>query len=176
MNQDNKVVALFADHQQAEAAIRSLQRNGFDMKKLSIIGRDYLTEEHVLGYVSSGDRMSYWGRFGALWGGLWGLLVGSAMLLFPGVGHVVMLGPVATALLNLAGGAALGGGAGALGGALASIGIAPDAVVKYESAIRAGQFAVIANGTAQEVETAKSVLRQSAPQELDEHLPAAVPA
>jgi hypothetical protein len=176
LNQDNKVIALFADHGQAEAAIRSLQKSGFDMKKLSIVGRDYHTEEQVLGYVSSGDRVKYWGRFGALWGGLWGLLLGSAMLLLPGFGHVIVLGPLASALLNLAGGAVVGGGAGALGGLLASIGLEPDAVVKYESAIRAGQFAVIANGSAEEVSAAKEVLKAAAPQQLDEHQAVPMPA
>ncbi|MDB5858347.1 MAG: hypothetical protein JWQ76_2036 [Ramlibacter sp.] len=171
MHDENKVVALFADHNQAEAAIRNLQQAGFDMKKLSIIGRDYMSQENVLGYVTSGDRVRFWGKFGALWGALWGLLAGSAMLLLPGAGHVVVLGPLAGALFNTAGGAALGGGAGALGGALSSIGIARDAVVKYETALRAGQFAVIAHGGAEEVGTAKRLLRQAAPAALDEHSP-----
>jgi hypothetical protein len=176
MNEQSKVVALFADHGRAEAAIRSLHKAGFDMKKLSIIGRDYVSEEQVLGYVNSGDRIRFWGKFGALWGALWGLLAGSAMLLLPGAGHLVVLGPVASALLNTAGGAALGGGAGALGGALSAIGLAPDAVVKYETAVRAGQFAVIAHGGTDEVEAAKRLLRQAAPDVLEEHSPTAQPA
>jgi hypothetical protein len=176
MNDESKVVALFADHTQAEAAIRNLQKAGFDMKKLSIIGRDYMSEEQVLGYVNSGDRIKFWGKFGALWGALWGVLAGSAMLLLPGAGHVVVLGPLASALLNAAGGAALGAGAGALGGALGSIGLARDAVVRYETAVRAGKFAVIAHGDADEVATAKRLLRQAAPEVLDEHTPAPQPA
>jgi uncharacterized membrane protein len=176
MNDDNKVVAVFTDHNQAEAAIRRLQQAGFDMKKLSIIGRDYVSEEQVLGYVSSGDRIRYWGRFGALWGALWGALAGSAMLLFPGAGHIVVLGPVASALLNTVGGAALGGGAGALGGALASIGMSRDAVLRYETAIRAGRFAVIAHGDADEAGTAKRLLREDRPEQLDVHVPTPQPA
>ncbi|MDB5955278.1 DUF1269 domain-containing protein [Ramlibacter sp.] len=176
MNDESKVVAVFADHIQAEAAIRNLQKAGFDMKKLSIIGRDYISEEQVLGYVNSGDRIRFWGKFGALWGALWGVLAGSAMLLLPGAGHIVVLGPVASALLNTAGGAALGAGAGALGGALSSIGLGRDAVVKYETAVRAGKFAVIAHGGADEAATAKRLLRQSAPDVLDEHSPTPQPA
>jgi hypothetical protein len=37
-------VAVFDRHEDAEKAIRDLQRGGFDMKKLSIVGRDYHTE------------------------------------------------------------------------------------------------------------------------------------
>lgn len=176
MKDESKVVALFDDHTQAESAVRDLQRAGFDMKKLSIIGRDYTTEEQVLGYVSSGDRVRYWGKFGALWGGLWGLLLGSAMLVFPGVGPVVALGPLAAALLNLAGGAIVGGGAGALGGVLASIGIPDEAVLKYESAIKAGHFAVVAHGAADDVSRARLLLAAAGAQEVHEHAPAAASA
>ncbi len=37
------VVALYDTHEEAEKAVRELQRSGFDMKKLSIVGRDYQT-------------------------------------------------------------------------------------------------------------------------------------
>jgi len=39
------------------------------MKKLSIVGRDYHTDEHVVGYYNTGDRMKVWGKTGAFWGG-----------------------------------------------------------------------------------------------------------
>ena len=42
------------------------------MKMLSIVGKDYHTEEHVVGYYTTGDRMLYWGKPGAFWGGFWG--------------------------------------------------------------------------------------------------------
>ena len=44
------------------APIRALQHAGFDMKKLSIIGRDYHTDEHAVGFYNTGDRVKYWGR------------------------------------------------------------------------------------------------------------------
>jgi len=68
MNKDNSVVAIYPSHTAAEAAIKELQQSGFDMKKLSIVGRDYHTDEHVVGYYNVGDRMKHWGRsepFGA---------------------------------------------------------------------------------------------------------------
>jgi hypothetical protein len=37
-------------------AIKELQQSGFDMKKLSIAGRDYHTDETVVGYY--GDQIS----------------------------------------------------------------------------------------------------------------------
>ena len=77
---------------EAETAVKELQKSGFDMKKLSIIGRDYHTDEHVIGYYNAGDRMKYWGKLGAFWGGFWGLLFGSAFFLIPGVGPLLFAG------------------------------------------------------------------------------------
>jgi len=42
------------------------------MKKLSIVGKDYHAEEHVLGYYNTGDRIKYWGKLGAFWGRILG--------------------------------------------------------------------------------------------------------
>jgi hypothetical protein len=70
---DNAIVAIYKSHPEAEAAVMELQRAGFNMRNLSIVGRDYHTEEHVVGYYNAGDRMKYWGKQGAFWGGLWGL-------------------------------------------------------------------------------------------------------
>ena len=68
---NNSVVAIYKSHSEAEAAVKELQRSGLDMEKLSIVGRDCHTEEHVVGYYTTGDRMRYWGKQGAFWGGFW---------------------------------------------------------------------------------------------------------
>ncbi len=44
------VVAVYNTHPEAEAGVKELQKGGFDTKKLSIVGKDYHTEEHVVGY------------------------------------------------------------------------------------------------------------------------------
>jgi Heat induced stress protein YflT domain len=65
MAEKNAVVGVYNSHTDAEASIKELQRSGFDMKKLSIVGKDYHTEEHVVGYYNAGDRMQMWGKLGA---------------------------------------------------------------------------------------------------------------
>src|SRR4030042_1998683 len=96
MSDKNCVVAVFESHHKSEEAIRELQTSGFDMKKLSIVGKDYPTDEHVVGYYNAGDRMMYWGKLGAFWGGLWGMLFGSAFFFMPGVGPLLVAGPLVT--------------------------------------------------------------------------------
>jgi len=65
MTKTDIAVAVYDIHTQAEAAVKALQRAGFDMKKISIIGRDYHTEEHVVGFLNAGDRAKIFGKLGA---------------------------------------------------------------------------------------------------------------
>jgi uncharacterized membrane protein len=157
-SEQNSVVAIFGSHNQAEEAVRELQQNGFNMKKLSIVGKDYHTDEHVVGYYNTGDRMMYWGKMGAFWGGLWGMLFGSAFFFVPGVGPLLVAGPLVTWIVGALEGAAVMGGLSALGAALVSIGIPKDSVLQYEANVKAGKFLLILHGTPQEVERAKDRL------------------
>ena len=158
MSKQNSVVAVFESHTQAEDAVRELQESGFDMKKLSIVGKDYHTDEHVVGYYNTGDRMLYWGKLGAFWGGLWGMLFGSAFFFVPGVGPLLVAGPLVTWIIGALEGAAVMGGISALGAALVGIGIPKNSVLQYEESIKAGKFLLILHGTPEEVERAKGRL------------------
>jgi heat induced stress protein YflT len=158
----NSVVAVFHSHDDAEAAVRELQQDGFDMKQLSIVGKDLRTEEHVVGYYNSGDRMMYWGKqgafWGAFWGGMWAILFGSAFFWVPGIGPLLVAGPLALWIVGVLEGAVIVGGVSALGGALASIGIPNDSILKYETEVKNGKILLVAHGTADEVERAKDLL------------------
>ncbi len=157
----NSVVAIFESHDQAEAAIRELQKDGFDMKKLSIVGKDYHTEEHVVGYYTTGDRMLYWGKVGAFWGGFWGLLFGSAFFWVPGVGPLLVGGPLVMSIIAALEGAAVTGGITALGAGLCSLGIPKNSILQYETQVKNGKLLLVAHGTADEVQHAKDLLDQT---------------
>lgn len=158
MTTNSAIIWVFDSHSAAEASIKELQSRNFDMQKLSIIGKDYHTEEHVVGFYNSGDRMKVWGRFGAFWGGIWGLLLGSALFVIPGFGPLVVFGPMVGWIVGALEGAVVVGGMSALGAALYGLGIPKDSVVQYETAIRANKFVVVAHGTATEVANAKEIL------------------
>jgi len=158
MSEKNSVVAIFESHNQAEDAVRELQKDGFDMKKLSIVGKDYHSDEHVVGYYNIGDRMMYWGKCGAFWGGLWGMLFGSAFFFIPGIGPLLVAGPLVTWIVGALEGAVVMGGISALGAALVSIGIPENSVLQYEAELKAGKFLLVLQATPQEVERAKECL------------------
>jgi len=54
MSEQNAVVAVYASHVEAEAAVKELQHAGIDMRTLSIAGKDSHTDEHVVGYYNTG--------------------------------------------------------------------------------------------------------------------------
>src|SRR6202161_3362435 len=110
MQEQNAVVAVYGTHVEAEEAVKKLQRGGIDMHSLSIVGKGTHTDEHAVGYYNTGDRMKYWGKTGAFWGGLWGMLFGSAFFFIPGIGPLLAAGPlVAWIVGGLEGAAAVRG-------------------------------------------------------------------
>jgi hypothetical protein len=169
MNDDNSTIAIYPSHIAADAAIRELQHGGFDMKKLSVVGRDYHTDENVVGYYNTGDRMKVWGKTGAFWGGLWGLLLGSAFFWIPGIGPLLAAGPLVSCVVGALEGAVVVGGLSALGAALYGIGIPKDSVLRYETALKAGKFVLIAHGSADETGRAREILNRTKPETVEQH-------
>jgi uncharacterized membrane protein len=169
MTDTDAVVAMFDNHSAAEGAVKELQKSGFDMKKLSVVGRDYHTDEHVVGYYNAGDRMKYWGRQGAFWGGVWGLLFGAAFFWVPAIGPILVAGPLAVWIVAGLEDAVIVGGLSTIGAGLYSIGIPKDGIVTYETALEAGEYLVVAHGTSAEAAKARDILSTLKPTELDGH-------
>jgi hypothetical protein len=165
----NSVVAIYETHTQAEEAVKELQKSGFDMKKLSIVGKGYHTDEQVVGYYNTGDRMKHWGKMGAFWGGLWGWLFGAAFFMIPGLGPILVAGPLVGWIIGALEGAVVVGGLSAVGAGIYSIGIPKDSVVTYEEAVKSDKFLLLAHGTADEVAKAKGILQTTNPMNLAAH-------
>src|SRR5271170_4531769 len=166
METTDTVIAVFSDHNAAETAVKKLTAAGVDMKNLSLVGKGYQIDEKVVGFYNEGDRIKFWGTRGAFWGGLWGLFFGGLFLTIPVVGHVIVLGYLASMAVYGIGNAIIVGGLSALGAALYGIGIPKDSVIQYETAVKADSFLVMAHGAAPEVERAKAILGTANPSRL----------
>ena len=158
MSTMNSVVAVYNTHSQAEAAIKELQEAGVDMKSLSIAGKDTHTDEHVVGYYNTGDRMKRWGKMGAYWGGFWGLLFGAGMFAIPGIGPILVAGPLVAWIVAGLEGAAVVGGVSAIGAALFSIGVPKDSIIQYDVALKTDKFVLVVHGTPEAVDHAKEII------------------
>ena len=166
---ENSVVAVYAQHSDAENAVNLLKKGDFNIKKLAIVGQGYHTEDQVIGYYTTGDRIRHWGKNGAFWGGLWGMLGGSAFFLIPGVGPVMVAGSAVAWIVAALESAVVVGGLSALGAALYSIGVPKDSALKYESSVKAGKFLLVAHGTPIETDLARRILANTAAEEINVH-------
>lgn len=176
MSKPNSVVAVYGSHTEADQAVKELQSGGVDLRKISIVGKGYHTDEHAVGYYNTGDRMMYWGKVGAFWGGFWGLLFGSAFFLIPGLGPILAAGPVVAWIVAGLEGAVEVGALGALGAGLYSIGIPKNSIVKYETALKTDQFLLIVHGTAADVAKANDIIETTHPAQVTLHSGEAVVA
>jgi uncharacterized membrane protein len=174
MSEQNAAVAIYGTHIEAEEAVKELQRSGVDMRTLSIVGKDTHTDEQAVGYYNTGDRMKYWGKAGAFWGGFWGLLFGSAFFAVPGIGPVLMAGPVVAWIVGALEGAVVVGGLSAVGAGLYGMGIPKDSVVEYEVALKTDKFLLMVHGSASEVEKARDILQSTRPISVTMHSAQAV--
>jgi uncharacterized membrane protein len=166
----DSVVAIYHSHPEAEEAVKELQQAGVDMHSVSIVAKDYHTDEHVVGYYNTGDRMKRWGKVGAFWGGFWGLLFGSAFFMIPGLGPLLVAGPLVAWIVGALEGAVVVGGVGALGAGLFSIGIPKDSVIRYETAIKNDKYLLLVSGSASDVAKAREILtRATQPAEMNAH-------
>jgi len=169
MNDPGSVVAVYNSHTGAEEAVAKLSAASFDITKVSIIGKDYHTEEKVVGYYTTGDRMKSWGGLGAFWGGIWGLLFGAGVFLIPGIGPVLVGGPFLAALVGALESAVVTGGLSAVVAGLVSLGIPKDSAIKYQAEIGAHKFVLVVRGTAEELERARTVLAGTSPASVETH-------
>jgi hypothetical protein len=169
MTDSGSVVAVYNTHTEAEEAVGKLSAASYDIKKVSIIGKDYHSEERVVGYYTTGDRMKAWGGLGAFWGGIWGLLFGAGFFLVPGLGPVLVGGPFLAALVGALESAVVVGGLSALAGGLVSLGIPKQSAIKYEADIKADKFVLVAHGTADELDRARIILGDTSPMSIDRH-------
>ena len=176
MEHPESVIAVYKDHQAAEAAIKKLTAAGFDMKDLSVVGKGYHTEEKVVGFYNIGDRIKFWGTRGAFWGGFWGLFFGGLFMTIPVVGHVVILGYLAAVVVSGVENAIIVGGLSALGAALYAMGIPKDSVIQYENALKADDFLVMVHGRNDEIERARIVLGTTGASRVDVHAAAVTSA
>jgi hypothetical protein len=101
---------------------------------------------------------------------LWGLLFGAAFFWVPGLGPLLVAGPLSASIVAALESAVVIGGLSALGAGLYSIGIPKDSVIRYESALQADKYLVIAHGSADEAAHAREILKKSNPAQLDDHV------
>jgi hypothetical protein len=176
LGENRILLAVFNSEEKAATAVHQLVKKDFPMDQLSLLGKAYQVGDDSLGiyYSNVGERMKGWGKLGAFWGGLWGLLSGAAgLFVFPGLGPVIAAGPVVQVIVNTVAGAGITGGvlAGAaavsqLSVAMHQMGIPEERLETLHNAIDRGDYIVMLRLTATNLEHWQSFLTTYEPQEI----------
>lgn len=171
------LVAIFEDMDKAEAAVNRLAEKEFPLDQISVLARSGATGDDVIGVIHPevGERMQIWGRQGALWGGLLGVLAGAAGMVFvPGLGAVLVLGPlvqmISGGLLSagiVGAGSAVAAGLSQIGVLLHRHGIPEQELESLHQAIEQGDTVVLLPGHLAETTEAEDLLRRLAPKKLE---------
>ena len=164
----NSIVAVYETQKDAEVGVRDLRLVGFDLKKVSILGREHEHGEHVTGCYNVCGRMKYWGARGGFWNDLWRLLIGAAWFVIPGIGRVLIAGPLTVWVVGALREPVIED-LSALGAGLHAISIPKASIRRYESAIKMHKLLLVAHGSTQEVLKSREILRSSRPEEIDVH-------
>lgn len=165
------VVAIYNTHAEAEQTVKELQKSGFDMTKLSIVAKNPHAEQHVVGFYNTGERIKHWGKAGAFWGSMWGLLAGAAFFALPGIGPVLVAGPLVAWIVSALEGAVIIGGISAVGAGLYSAGVPENSILQYEIALKTDKYLVLAHGTGEDAIRAKRIIKATNPTELHMYSP-----
>ena len=153
MTQNHFIVGDYPDEQTAHRAVETVIEAGCPMDRLSVLGKLQVEGDDVLGIVNPGvgKRMEVWGRHGAAWGALAGLLAGSMGIFWlPVMGPVIAVGHLVGTLTTGVVGSAVGGvslaGAAALSQlsvALHRYGLSEETLEGLQRKIEQGRFLVI---------------------------------
>jgi uncharacterized membrane protein len=160
------LLAVFANHVDAEAAINDLEKKGFRAQDISVIMNDSTqakviaknTAATVAGDTAGGAVT------GGIVGGLAGLLMGLTAITLPGLGAFFIAGPLATALgltgaaASAAAGTMTGAAAGGLLGALLGLGFSEDEAKVYQEYVGTGKILITVPVTTMQANDVERIL------------------
>ena len=163
------IMALYDDLDTAHRVVEELIDAGFDHEQISLIARDpdgrhgtWLKEGKAAAGKGTHGSAADGAIVGGLVGALAGLLLGLSAFTLPGVGPVVIAGPIYTALM----GATAGGIGGGLLGALVESGVPEDVASDYVAGIRRGHVLVMVEAEEADVERVSALLAAHRPLDL----------
>ncbi|MBZ0290735.1 MAG: hypothetical protein K8I30_24125 [Anaerolineae bacterium] len=160
------ILAVYDTLDMAHSAVRDLTSAGYDRANIGVAARDYNAADWDQQDVSGSEGSG----FGALVGGLTGIVMGLTAITIPGIGAIIAAGPLAAAL-----GAATGGAIGAVAGAatgglvasLVDLGVPSEDAETYAEHVRRGGALVSVTVDESQVEQVTSILRRHNPIDVD---------
>lgn len=174
MNKYKRSVGLFYSRDEAEAALRALKDDGFDMNRVNVIAKDADKVTKSAGVETAYDEgnnaaegAGAGATSGAVLGGIGGLLLGLGTLAIPGVGPIIVAGEAASTIASTLAGAGIGAATGGIIGGLVGLGIPEDKAKIYSDRVSSGSYLIMVNGTDDDISRAEKILRNSGIEDYD---------
>ncbi|MEL1244974.1 hypothetical protein AAEO56_11920 [Flavobacterium sp. DGU11] len=142
MKNEKSTAFLYDTHQQAEHVVGELQENGADMKLISMVMTHFKNCSTPIGYYEAGARVKKLGNYGRSFD----TLTGSALLVLPGLGPLLIIGPFANAIVRVLEAKPTAGAEGVVCAALQSLGVPLHEARKHETLIKTGKFMLVVQG------------------------------
>jgi len=146
------VVGLFDTLSEAQHVVNDLVNAGFKRDDISLVANDARNE--YSSYLKGGSTASHTddavtadegAGFGAVVGGLTGILASLGALAIPGIGPVIAAGPLVAALTGGTIGAVAGAATGGIVGGLVKTGISEEDAQAYAEGVRRGGTLLVVN-------------------------------
>lgn len=159
MSKENTAISIYSNPDQIEEAVMELEGSGFDIKRISIIGKVYGDHPGLTALYEEGNRLKFRGKQSDLWNRLCALIRAWVLFRCPDTGALLALGPVSLWIVAVIDNSAIFNNLSVLGAMLYSMGLAKDSLQDYEEALRKGGYLLIVHGPSQEVTQAKRILK-----------------
>src|SRR3954470_11631335 len=162
------IVGLFDHFSDAEATVRELERSGFDRGTISMVASESARSATRTGTSTAGETAAEGAGTGAVIGGVTGgvagLVASLAGLAIPGVGPVLMAGPLVAALT----GAGVGAVAGGLIGALTAAGVPDEHAQYYQEGVKRGGTLVAVSSSDADADRVMDIMNRHNPVDIED--------
>lgn len=161
----NYLVAVLSDRIQAEAAYSALEKEGFAMDKVTILGRGYKSADEF-GLIDPNEEALKQAKLMAFWLVPFGFVAGTSFSVLTNLKTFAWAGEIGDHLI--------GGILGAFGGAMGSIFAGGGTglifgggdALPYRNRLKAGKYLIVVKGSETLTRRATSILRQFEPENM----------
>lgn len=159
MPKQNALVAIYMNPGEVQEAVVALARSGFDLGRLSVVGKAYRERKNLVAYYREGDHMKCRGDLDYFWNGIFSMIQGWALLSMPKRDPLLVAGQLAMWIVVALDNSAIFGRLSSFGATLYTMGLSKNSINDYEEALRKGHYLVVIHGPAQEVTRAKKIFK-----------------
>ncbi|OAS19710.1 general stress protein [Paenibacillus oryzisoli] len=152
------IIGVFNTEEEAIRVINQLKAEGYHSEELSVVGRDRDDLDHIeeATETKAEEGLATGAATGGVLGGVTGLLVSIGALAIPGLGPILVAGPIVATLTGAAAGASVGG----LAGALIGLGIPEKDAMDYDKYVHNGKVLVLVDSDAERAHRAYRVFSE----------------